>query len=137
MKKIFAIPVEGENLSAHFGRSEAFAFVEVEGNDIQRVTLKPTPEHQPGSFPRFVAAQGATDVIAGGMGPHAVSLFNEAGINVFLGAPIDRPENLVRDFLQGSLQLSANYCDHDGEGHGHDHHHHHGHGHGHGHHPHH
>lgn len=135
MKKIFAIPVEGGKLSAHFGRSEAFAFVEVEGNDIQRVTVKQTPEHQPGAFPRFVAAQGATDVIAGGMGPQAVNLFNEAGINVFLGAPIDQPENLVRDFLQEKLQLSSNACSHDG--HGHDHDHHHDHGHGHGHHPHH
>ncbi|MGC8865211.1 MAG: NifB/NifX family molybdenum-iron cluster-binding protein [Bacteroidales bacterium] len=129
MKKIFAVPVEGDVLSAHFGSSEAFAFVEVEGNTIVKVTRMETPVHEHGAFPRFVAAHGATDVIAGGMGPHAVNLFKESGINVYLGAPIDRPENLVRDFLQGVLKLSANYCSHDDQGHDHDHHSHHGHGH--------
>lgn len=127
MKKIFAIPIEGDMLSSHFGSSEAFAFVEVEGNDIKSIILKEAPEHQPGSFPRFVAAHGATDVIAGGIGPHAVHLFHEAGINVFVGAPIDRPENLVREFLRGNLKLSANSCKHEVEGHAHDHHHHHKH----------
>ena len=79
------------------------------------------PEHQPGTFPKWVAANGATDVIAGGMGPMAVNLFNEAGVNVFVGAPADTAENLVNQFLAGKLSLNANYCNQDDEhGHGHD-----------------
>lgn len=122
MKKIIAIPLENGILSAHFGRCQAFAFVHVENNVIKNVEVLETPEHQPGSFPRFVAANGATDVIAGGMGPQAISLFNQAGINVFIGAPVDTPEQLVNDFLSGKLLLNANYCDHDHHDH-HDHHH--------------
>ncbi|MGB9755371.1 MAG: NifB/NifX family molybdenum-iron cluster-binding protein [Desulfurella sp.] len=124
MKKKIAIPLEGNVLSAHFGRCQAFAFVEVENNEIKNITVLNPPEHQPGTFPRFVAAHGATDVIGGGMGPQAISLFNEAGVNVFIGAPVDTPENLVNAFLNGTLQLSANYCDHDGHDHEHGHHHH-------------
>jgi predicted Fe-Mo cluster-binding NifX family protein len=124
MKKKIAIPLEGNVLSAHFGHCQAFAFVEVENNEIKNITVLDPPEHQPGTFPRFVAAQGATDVIGGGMGPQAISLFNEAGVNVFIGAPIDTPEKLVRSFLDGNLQLSANYCNHDGHKHEHGHHHH-------------
>ncbi len=120
----------GDILSAHFGHCQAFAFVDVENNAITNITMMDPPEHQPGTFPKWVAANGATDVIAGGMGPMAVNLFNEAGINVFVGAPEDTPKNLVNDFLAGKLSLNANYCDHDSHDHHHGHHHsdhHHGH----------
>jgi predicted Fe-Mo cluster-binding NifX family protein len=119
MKKIIAIPLENGVLSTHFGHCQAFAFVNVENDKITNITVLDPPEHQPGTFPRFVAANGATDVIGGGMGPQAISLFNAANVNVFIGAPVETPENLVNDFLAGKLQLSANYCDHDSEGHGH------------------
>jgi predicted Fe-Mo cluster-binding NifX family protein len=125
MKKRIAIPMAGSLLSEHFGHCQAFAYVDVENNSISKITMMEPPEHQPGTFPKWVAANGATDVIAGGMGPMAVNLFNEAGANVFVGAPLDTPTNLVNNFLAGKLNLSANYCDHHGEddhhGHGHKH----------------
>jgi predicted Fe-Mo cluster-binding NifX family protein len=123
MKKIIAIPIEGQVLSEHFGHCQAFAYVDVDNNRITNITIKDPPEHQPGTYPRWVAANGATDVIAGGMGPMAVNLFIEAGVNVFVGAPVDSPVNLVNNFLAGKLTLNANYCDHHGEGdhHGHEH----------------
>ena len=123
-KKRIAIPMVGELLSEHFGHCQAFAYVDVENDAITNITMMDPPEHQPGTFPKWVASNGATDVIAGGMGPMAVNLFNEAGVNVFVGAPVDTATNLVTQFLAGKLNLSANYCDHDdehGHGHGHDH----------------
>ncbi len=124
MKKRIALPMADNVLSAHFGHCQAFAYVDVENNRIVAVNRMTPPEHQPGSFPKWVAENGATDVIAGGMGPMAINLFNEAGINVFVGAPIDTAENIVIDFLDGKLQLNANYCDHDShDHHPHDHHH--------------
>ena len=116
MKKRIAIPIEGNRLSAHFGHCQAFAFVDVENETITKITVLDPPEHQPGTYPRFVAAQGATDVIGGGMGPQAISLFNEANVNVFIGAPVETPEILVNEFIAGKLQLSANYCDHHSDG---------------------
>jgi predicted Fe-Mo cluster-binding NifX family protein len=112
MNKRIAIPMAGSLLSEHFGHCQAFAYVDVENNSISKITMMEPPEHQPGTFPKWVAANGATDVIAGGMGPMAVNLFNEAGVNVFVGAPIDTPTNLVNNFLAGKLSLNANYCDH-------------------------
>jgi len=122
-KKRIAIPLDGKFLSEHFGHCQAFAYVDVDNNRITDITIMDPPEHQPGTYPRWVAANGATDVIAGGMGPMAVNLFNEAGVNVFVGAPVDNPTNLVNNFLAGKLILNANYCDHHGEGdhHGHRH----------------
>ena len=123
-RKRFAVPMEGHVLSAHFGHCQAFAFVDVENNNITQVTVLDPPEHQPGTFPKWVAENGATEVIAGGMGPQAVNLFNGYGVNVFVGAPIKGVEELVNDFLAGKLSLNANYCDH-GDG-SHEHHHHNG-----------
>ncbi len=122
MKKIIAIPIENGELCPHFGHCQAFAYVEVTNNSITNITVMNPPEHQPGTYPRWVANKGATDVIAGGMGQMAINLFNEAGVNAFVGAPIDTPTNLVNNFLAGKLTLNANYCDHHGDDCGHDHH---------------
>ncbi|MFA7103404.1 MAG: NifB/NifX family molybdenum-iron cluster-binding protein, partial [Bacteroidales bacterium] len=65
-----------------------------------------------GLYPRWVAQFGVSDVIAGGMGQHAIDLFKQQGIDVYVGAPAKSPENLVQDFLNDSLQLTANYCNH-------------------------
>jgi predicted Fe-Mo cluster-binding NifX family protein len=56
-------------------------------------------------------------VIAGGMGQKAIQLFQKNDINVFVGAPVETPETLVRDFLADKLELTANYCNHDTESH--------------------
>lgn len=111
----------GDNLSEHFGHCQKFAFVDVDNNSITNITILDPPEHQPGTYPRWVADNGATDVIAGGMGPMAVNLFNEAGVNVFVGASLDTPTNLVNNFLAGKLRLNANFCDHHGDDHTHEH----------------
>lgn len=131
MKKRFAIPMAANVLSAHFGHCQAFAFVDVEDNMITNITMMDPPEHQPGTYPRWVAANGATDVIAGGMGPQAVNLFNDNGINVFVGAPVQTAKTLVELFLANKLELNANYCDHHGDDHGHEHGHDHHHSHSH------
>lgn len=112
-KKRIAIPMVNNMLSEHFGHCQAFAFVDVENDKITEVTTMDPPEHTPGSFPKWVAANGATDVIAGGMGGKAINLFNESGVNAFVGAPVDTPTNLVNQFIAGELTLSANYCEHD------------------------
>ena len=113
----------GNLLSEHFGHCQAFAFVDTENTEVKNVTMLNPPEHLPGTYPKWVAQNGATDVIAGGMGTMAVNLFNEAGVNVFVGATADTPDNLVKNFLTGQLVLSANYCDNHGDGHHHGHHH--------------
>jgi predicted Fe-Mo cluster-binding NifX family protein len=112
MKKIIAIPMENGVLCAHFGHCQQFAIVEVNGNTIESVKEVTPPEHQPGLYPKWVAGFGTTDVIAGGMGQHAVQLFNDQNINVFVGAPIKGAHELVGDFLNGNLSLNANYCNH-------------------------
>jgi len=112
MKKKIAIPTSGGVLDVHFGHCKQFALVDVENNEIGEISFIDAPPHQPGLLPPWLAEKGATDVIAGGMGQHAINLFNQQGVNVFVGAPKLTPTELVDGFLKATLSFSANYCDH-------------------------
>ena len=112
MNKRIAVPVSQGLLDGHFGHCRQFALVDTEGETIREIRLVDAPPHEPGLLPRWLAEREVTDVIAGGMGQRAVQLFNERGINVFVGAPRSGVESLVDGFLQGTLSFSANYCDH-------------------------
>ena len=112
MTNKIAVPTTEGVLDAHFGHCKKFAMVEVKDKTIINTTYIDPPPHQPGLLPPWLAERGATDIIAGGMGQHAIRLFNEKGVNVFVGAPKLTPEELVDGFLQETLDFTANYCDH-------------------------
>jgi len=63
-------------------------------------------------LPAWLHGLGATVIIAGGMGQRAQSLFAQNQIAVVVGAPSDTPEQIVENFLKGSLQSGLNLCDH-------------------------
>ena len=109
-----AIPLTGGQLSAHFGHCQEFAFVDVDVEErkiLETATLTPPP-HEPGSFPAWVAAQGANLVIAGGMGQRAIDLFNAQGLDVVVGSAGGTPEELAGAWLAGNLAGGNNLCDH-------------------------
>jgi len=112
MTRKIAVPTSDGKLDAHFGHCKQFAIVKVEEKEIKEIAYLDAPPHQPGLLPPWLAEHGAKDIIAGGMGQRAIDLFNEKGINVFVGAPALTPEELVNGFLNESLSFSANYCDH-------------------------
>jgi len=109
-----AVPVTGGELSQHFGHCEQFLLIEThaDGKTLGRRQLLTPPAHEPGVFPQWLHAQGATVIIAGGMGSRAQSLFGKQGIEVVVGASGNDPERVVRDFLDGRLTTGANACDH-------------------------
>lgn len=107
-----AIPISDGLLDAHFGHCKQFAMVEVNDKKIEGITFLDPPPHQPGLLPPWLAEKGATDIIAGGMGQRAIDLFNEQGVNVFVGAPKKGVNEIVDGYLNKTLSFSANYCDH-------------------------
>ena len=112
MIKMIAVPTSDGLLDGHFGHCRQFALARVEDNEIKEIRFLDAPPHQPGLLPPWLAERGATDIIAGGMGQRAIQLFNDRGINVFVGAPRLSPEEVVQGFLDKTLSFSANYCDH-------------------------
>ncbi len=109
-----AIPTNSGKLCQHFGHCEVFTFIDVDDNTKQitnREEITP-PEHVPGIIPPWVAKQGATLVLAGGMGGRAKGLFEDQGIKVIVGCPADLPEKIVLNYLNNTLITGENTCDH-------------------------
>ncbi len=109
-----AIPIAEGQLCLHFGHCEQFAMVDIDPATqqvLQTQYLTPPP-HEPGVIPRWLHEQGATTIIAGGMGSRAQGLFAQNGITVVTGAPAGTPEALVAAYLQGTLVTGDNVCDH-------------------------
>jgi len=109
-----AIPVVEGKLSLHFGHCREFHLVDVdtESKTITNTTVEIPPAHEPGALPRWLHEQGADIIIAGGMGQRAQALFQQAGIQVVVGASAADPRDLVQAYLDGALEAGANICDH-------------------------
>lgn len=111
-KIVFAVPVAGGKLCAHFGHCEQFALVETKDGKISGTQMHTPPPHEPGVLPKWLHEMGANVILAGGMGARAQEIFRENGIQVVIGAPMDAPEPLVNQYLSGNLVTGDNICDH-------------------------
>jgi predicted Fe-Mo cluster-binding NifX family protein len=120
-----AVPLHQGKLSEHFGGAESFAFYTVDeanGTVNEQQTGAP-PAHERGVFPMWLRQQGATVVLAGGMGPRAAGILAQHGIKVVLGVRGEDPDAVVRSFLDGTLDASGEACqDHGFHDCGHHHH---------------
>ena len=84
---LIAIPLAAGKLCMHFGHCEQFALVQADPTEkriVGREDVTPPP-HEPGLLPRWLAQQGATVILAGGMGQRAQALFAQNNIQVVLG----------------------------------------------------
>lgn len=107
-----AVPTVDGKLCMHFGHSQQFILVEVEDGEIKNVEAAIPPPHAPGVLPKWLREHGADIIIASGMGRRAQMLFQENNIEVIVGAPVMKPEELVRQYVKGELEPGENVCDH-------------------------
>lgn len=112
MKKLFAVPTIEGTLCTHFGHSEKFAIIETKDQEVMNVEYITPPVHQPGTYPRFLAAKGVSTIIAGGMGVKAQNIFAQHRIEVFMGVNSEDPETLVEQYFNDQLKTGENLCDH-------------------------
>ena len=110
----YAVPVSDGRLASHFGHCQEFAFIDVDmaTKAVVRKEFVPSPGHEPGLLPTWLAEEGVAAVIAGGMGSRAQALFRESRIEVVVGALGNDPEQMVLNHLQGILESGDNFCDH-------------------------
>ncbi len=109
-----AIAMDGNQVSGHFGHSEGYAIFDVEDSIIYRRDDLPSPGHEPGRLPVFLAEHNVDLIIAGGMGPKAIALFQQNGIDVLLGVS-GNVDYIAQDYIAGRLSPGASTCHH-GEG---------------------
>jgi predicted Fe-Mo cluster-binding NifX family protein len=101
-------------MSMHFGRCPYFMMVDVEGKDVKKVDPVANPfynGHVPGAVPEFINTQSANVMIAGGMGPKAIDMFNGFGIEVATGVA-GTVGNVLKAYLEGKVS-GTSACAHD------------------------
>ena len=109
-----ALPISSNKLCMHFGHCDVFTFFTIDPS-TKSVTAQENltpPPHEPGVLPRWIKEQGATVVLAGGMGKRAQDIFSQHGVTVITGVQELDPLSAVKAYLAGSLQTGANCCDH-------------------------
>jgi len=108
-------------LSQHFGRCPYYLIIDVEGQEIKKTDSVNNPyyhSHVPGKVPQFINEQGVDVMIAGGMGPRAIDMFSNLGMEVVTGA-IGNVGNVLQAYLRGEIS-GVEPCRHDHpEGHNH------------------
>ena len=108
-------------MSQHFGRCPYYLIVDVEGDEIKKTDSVNNPyynNHVPGMVPQFINEQRANVMIAGGMGPRAIDMFSNLGMEVVTGA-IGNVGNILQAYLSGEIS-GVEPCEHDYPG-GHNH----------------
>jgi predicted Fe-Mo cluster-binding NifX family protein len=116
-----AIPIMGGRLHDHFGGCTQFAIVDADLERKRILSSRPVtaPPHEPGLFPSWLREQGVQAVIVGGIGRRALDLFAKAQIEVRSGRSGSSIEELVNEFMAGTLTGAPNACA--SHGHHHDH----------------
>ncbi len=123
MNQKIAVPTNDGVLCPHFGKAPQVTIVTVEDGKVKETVVLEAPEHEHGAMPRFIAAQGCTDVLCGGLGGGAVNMLNQLGIQVHAGAPTIAVPEVLSQYLGGTIVYGDGSCHHDGCGGHHQHHH--------------
>lgn len=105
--------LDGE-VSAHFGRCPYYIMVAIDNGQPGAATVVPNPyfqAHRPGVLPGFLHDHGADVILAGGMGPRAIGMFQGFGMEVATGA-MGKVSKVLKAYVRGELRGTAP-CAHD------------------------
>ncbi len=105
--------LDGE-VSHHFGRCPCYLVAHVKDGAVVETKVVQNPHfgnHQPGQMPTFIRNLGVDVILAGGMGPKAVDMFNNFGIEVATGA-VGNVGRVLDAYLRGEVKGTVP-CSHD------------------------
>jgi len=121
-----AIPTSEGKLCGHFGHCDSFTFAEInpETKEILSIEEKVPEEGISCQSAGWISEQGASKVLAGGMGARPLMMFAQNGVEVVAGCPELPVREVIEAYLSETLETGENSC-------GGEHHHCHGHGDGH------
>ena len=105
------IPTIGENgldnaVGEHFGRVPTYTIVDIDTNDVK--VIPNTSEHMGGEGqpPEIMAREGVNVMVCRGLGRRAITMFEELGIDVYIGAS-GTVKDAVNAFKQNKLQKAS------------------------------
>ena len=104
-----AISIDGDNVSAHFGRCPEYTIVEIENNKVFKKEIVKNPGHQLGLIPEFLNKQGVNYIITGGMGRRALDFFRQFGMEAIVGIT-GKVDEVIEKFIKGELKSNESLC---------------------------
>ncbi len=112
MKKVkVAVPTMGDKgidefVSEHFGRAPTFTVVDLATNEVK--VIPNTSEHMGGSGypPEIMAGAGVEVMLCSGLGPRAIGMFEQYGIEVYVGVS-GTVKDAIQEWQIGRLQMAT------------------------------
>jgi len=105
------IPTMGENgldniVGEHFGRVPTYTIVDLESENVK--VISNTSHHMGGRAdpPELMASEGVNVMICQGLGRRAINMFEELGIEVYIGAS-GTVKDAIDAFKNGKLQKAT------------------------------
>ena len=108
-----AVPTRDGVVDDHFGHCAYYTIFNVINGSVVDTTRMPSPEGcgcKSGIAP-VLRQMGVAVMLAGNMGPGALTVLNSQRIEVIRGCSGD-VEKVVRDYLDGKLADNGESCDH-------------------------
>jgi predicted Fe-Mo cluster-binding NifX family protein len=108
-----------DELSEHFGGAPTFTIIDTETKDVKIVQNQSDHFGGAGKPPEHIENLGAKVVICRGIGPKAMIMLRDFGIDVYIGST-GNANNAFEMWSSGKLEKASiqNAC----QGHGHEHH---------------
>jgi hypothetical protein len=90
-------------LSEYFGECNHYEIFEIDKNISDKKTVQIPAGFTIFDLPGWLEKQGITDVIAYKVNREIISLFASKKVNLFVGIPLNTPQKLIEDYLNGTL----------------------------------
>ena len=100
------IPKSDTKVSRHFGKAPEFAFFLVENSKVVSTEAIPNPGREKGQVPQLMIEHRVTHVVTAAIGPQAVGILHENGIEVYADA-IGMVDTILERFIKGELKPAA------------------------------
>lgn len=111
MKKI-AIPVSNGNTALQFENSSQFLIYDLSASDslVTGRHFESGANNHPEKVPKMLADQGVDVVLTRWIRKDIAKTLCDNKIHVFVGVPIEEPDMLVEDYLDGDLVTDNRMC---------------------------
>ena len=108
-----AIPTEGNGgldnfVSQHFGHAPVFTIFDTETNEVERLPNQGLHRGGMGYPPEHLVRAKVDVMVCGGLGQRAIQMFEQFGIEVYVGAsPMETVGAAIKKYQSGKLQMAT------------------------------
>ena len=99
-----AIPISGNLLSKNFNDCSYYAIYKIDKETIVSRKEGVAAEKTSKELPKWAEHSGITDVIVHEIDKVSMEYFSGTKINLFVGVNINTPEQLIEEYLKGTLR---------------------------------